>query len=153
VNKITAMCEYMADKLKHLRDIQPKPWVFTLLVFVFLSACNTTPPIIVVDPSSQDLGEMPQKPLEITYTVRNEGGSPLTIEKISTSCGCTYAEIERDTLAPGETTPLRVTLDPIEDNLYGNLTRVIYLRSNDPETPEAEVEFRVTILKPDGSAP
>jgi hypothetical protein len=96
---------------------------------------------------------MPQKPLELTYSVRNDGDSPLIIEKISTSCGCTYAEVDSDTLAPGETTTLRVTLYPVEDNLYGNLTRVIYLRSNDPETPEAQVEFRVKILKPDGSTP
>ena len=43
---------------------------------------------------------------------------------------------------------LRVTLDPIEDNLYGNILRVVYLRTNDPERPEIEAEFRVTIEKP-----
>ena len=138
---------------KLLRFVRSKLWVCVPLVLLLLSACSSSPPRIVVEPDSQDLGEIPQKPLELTYTVRNDGGSPLTIEKISTSCGCTYAEIDKDTLSPGETTILRVTLDPTEDNLYGNLTRVIYLRSNDPETPEAEAEFRVKILKPDGSAP
>ena len=138
---------------KLLHFVRLKLWVFVTLVLLLLSACSATPPIIIVDPVSQELGEMPQKPLELTYSIRNDGDSPLIIEKISTSCGCTYAEVDSDTLAPGETTTLRVTLDPVEDNLYGNVARVIYLRSNDPQTPEAEVEFRVKILKPDGSTP
>ncbi len=121
-----------------------------LLAGLALVACRPEPPRIEVEPASRDLGVMPQQPIEITYTVRNTGGSPLVIEKISTSCGCTRAEMEKSALAPGESAPLRVTLDPTDDNLYGEILRVIYIRSNDPQTPEAEVEFRVTIPKPEG---
>ena len=45
---------------------------------------------------------------------------------------------------------LRVKFDPAEDNLFGDIQRIIYLRSNDPATPEAEAEFRVIIQKPEG---
>jgi hypothetical protein len=120
------------------------------LTTLLLAACNRATPRIVIEPAIQDLGEVPQQPLELTYTVRNEGGSPLKIERVSTSCGCTQATVDQDTLAPGESTQLRVVLDPTEDNLYGNLLRVIYIRSNDPANPEVEVEFRVTIRKPEG---
>lgn len=114
-----------------------------------LTACGGgSPPRIVVEPTSQDLGEVPQKPLELTYTVRNEGGNPLRIEKVSTSCGCTTATVERDTIPPGESTELRVMFDPVEYNLYGKLLRIIYLRSNDPNNPEVEAEFRVTVVRP-----
>jgi hypothetical protein len=119
-----------------------------VLITLLLSACSS-PPRIVVDPLSQDLGELPQVSMEAVYTISNAGGKELKIEKISTSCGCTYAEIDKNTLEPGESTSLRVTLDPEEDNLFGDLIRVIYIRSNDPQTPEAEVEFRVNILKPE----
>jgi len=124
---------------------------FAVIAVVALTATGS-PPRIVVEPVSQDLGEVPQKPLELTYTVRNEGGSPLRIEKVSTSCDCTKAAMERDTIPPGDSAALRVTLDPTEDNLYGDLLRVIYLRSNDPDNPEVEAEFRVTIRKPEGSS-
>jgi len=123
-----------------------------VIVGSLLTACSASPPRIVVEPASQDLGERPQEPIELTYTIRNEGGSPLKIEKLSTSCGCTRAEVEKDVLAPGESTPMRVTLDPTEDDLFGNILRVIYIRSNDPAHPEVEVEFRVTIRKSDGKA-
>jgi len=112
--------------------------------------CGGASPRIVVEPTSQDLGEVPQEPLELTYTVRNEGDSPLQIEKVDTSCGCTRATVDRETIPPSESAQLRVVLDPTEDNLYGNLLRVIYIRSNDPDNPEVEVEFRVTIRKPEG---
>jgi len=118
-----------------------------VIAAVLLVACGGSPPRIVVEPTFQDLGEVPQEPLELSYTVRNEGGSPLRIEKVSTSCDCTKAAVEPSTIAPGDSAELRVTLDPTEDNLYGNLLRVIYLRSNDPDSPEVEVEFRVTIRK------
>ena len=120
-----------------------------VMVGLLLAACGSSPPQIVVEPALQDLGQMPQEPIELSYTVRNEGDSLLQIEKISTSCGCTEATLDHEIIPPGESTQLRVTLDPIEDNLYGNLLRVIYIRSNDPATPEAEVEFRVSILKPE----
>jgi hypothetical protein len=117
---------------------------------VLLTACGDSPPRIVVEPASQDLGDVPQEPLELAYTVRNEGGSPLRIEKVSVSCDCTTAIVKPDTIPPGGSAELRVTLDPTEDNLYGNLLRVIYLRSNDPAAPEVEVEFRVTIRRQEG---
>lgn len=120
------------------------------LIALWLSACGGASPQIVVEPATQNLGEVPQQPLELSYTVRNQGGSPLQIEKISTSCGCTEAAVDQESIPPGESTQLRVTLDPTEDDLYGNLVRVITIRSNDPKTPEAEAKFHVTIRRTEG---
>jgi hypothetical protein len=58
--------------------------------------------------------------------------------------------MEKSVIPPGESAELRVKFDPAEDNLFGEIQRIIYLRSNDPIQPEAEVEFRVTIQKPEG---
>ncbi len=139
---------------QRFRAARAFPWVFLALLIALsltLTSCGTPPPRIVVEPTSQDLGEKPQAPLELTYTVRNEGGSPLKIEKVSTSCGCTRAKVDRETIPPGESAQLLVSFDPTETNLYGDLLRVIYIRSNDPDNPEVEVEFRVTIRKPESS--
>jgi|Deesub1362B_J571_1020462.scaffolds.fasta_scaffold24527_2 hypothetical protein len=116
---------------------------------VLFAACGGEPPRIEVEPAAHDLGERAQEPIELFYTVHNVGGKPLRIEKVSTSCGCTRASIDREIIPPGESAQLRVTFDPTENNLYGNLLRVIYIRSNDPDHPEVEVEFRVTIRKPE----
>ena len=117
------------------------------LAAFWLSACGSASPRIVVDPATRDLGEVLQQPLNVSFTVRNQGDAPLRVERVTSSCGCTEAVIDQDTIPPGESTQLRVTLDPTEDNLSGDQVRVIYLRSNDPETPEVEVELRANIRK------
>ncbi len=77
--------EYRLSQLQKTRF-----FYFLVIVAVaglLLVACSSAPPQIVVEPATQDLGEVPQQPLELIYTVRNEGGSALEIEKTSTSCG------------------------------------------------------------------
>ncbi len=118
---------------------------------VFALVAWTRPvPRIVIEPPSQDLGEVPQQHLELTYTVRNEGKGALYISEVTTTCGCTKAAVDKTTVLPGESTLLRVTMDPQNLNLYGNLYRAITVRSNDPAMPEAKVDFHVSIPKPGG---
>lgn len=129
-----------------------KPIFLLILVcaaLFVLTACAKKAPRIAVEPAAQELGELPQQKIELVYTVRNEGQSDLEILKISTSCDCTEAVIDQNQIAPGQSAILTVTLDPTEDNLYGDITRLIYLRSNDPENPEVSVEFHVIIKKPE----
>ncbi len=121
-----------------------------LLVVSLLSACNNKAPKISVEPALQDLGTRPQQLIDLVFEVKNTGNADLVIEKVSVSCECTTAEMEKSVIPPGESAELRVKFDPAEDNLFGEIQRIIYLRSNDPIQPEAEVEFRVTIQKPEG---
>lgn len=105
------------------------------------------PPRIEVTPALVEFGEIaPTEKAVVEYTVKNAGGSPLEIMRVSTSCGCTTAEVGKTTLLPGETTPLRVTFDPqvmyTEGLSESEIVRMIYLKSNDPERPEVEVELR-----------
>jgi len=120
--------------------ILPGTIVITVL---FLVACSSSSPRIVVDPPSQKLAEMPQEALELTYTIRNTGDSLLKVEITKTSCYCIEAALERDTLPPGESTQLRVTVLPIKINLPEDVVRVIFLRSNDPATPTIDVELHI----------
>lgn len=120
----------------------------TTAVVMLLSACGRSAPQIVVEPQTQNLGEQPQQLIELVYTVQNTGGEPLIIERVSTSCGCTTASLDRTEIPAGEAAQLTVRLDPVEDNLFGDVRRVIYLRSNDPDEPEVSVEFSVHIKRP-----
>mgnify|MGYP000945605141 CR=1 len=120
------------------------------IVLGMLAACTNKAPVISIEPALQDLGDQPQQLIDLVYTVKNTGNADLMIEKVSVSCECTTAELERSTIPPGESAELRVKFDPAEDNLFGEIQRIIYVRSNDPNQPEAEAEFRVTIQKPEG---
>jgi hypothetical protein len=137
----------MTARQRSPRTFRPALIAVITVAALWLSACTGASPRIVVEPATRDLGEVLQQPLAVSYTVRNQGDAPLRVERITTSCGCTEAVIDQDTIPPGESTQLRVTLDPTEDDLSGDQVRVIYIRSNDPKTPEAEVEFRANIRK------
>ena len=81
--------------------------------------------------------------------MRNVGRGKLEIAGVSTSCGCTTAEVADRQLAPGEATELKVTYDPQAHNgATGEFMRIVYVRSNDPETPEATLTIRVKVTEP-----
>ena len=75
---------------------------------------NETGAQIAFDRITQDFGDVPQSQgiLETTFEVRNDGKSVLEIGELSTSCGCTTAEISNTSIQPGDTETLTVYFDP-----------------------------------------
>lgn len=106
-------------------------------------------PQIVIEPKSFDFGKVEfGKTVEHTFTVKNTGGEPLEIKRVSTSCGCTQAEINKEKIEPGETASLLVTYDSgaMGKSILGKrIQRFVYVRSNDPQTPQAEVTIYVRV--------
>ncbi len=122
-----------------------------LLIGVLLVGCSAGkaqgPGRIQFSATELDLGIVPNTEL-ITRTleVRNVGQGWLEITGLSTSCGCTTARIARQRLAPGEATDLVVIFDPqAHGGQTGTFLRQVYVRSSDPETPEAVLTLRVTV--------
>lgn len=97
-----------------------------------------------------DFGTIPNTgPVSQDFQVRNLGDGPLAISGVSTSCGCTTAEVGSQQLAAGESTDLTVTYDPLaHDGATGDYMRLVYVRSDDPDTPEASLTIRVTVVEP-----
>jgi len=88
------------------------------------------------------------EPVSQVFEVRNVGASWLEITGVSTSCACTTAEVDDRRLAPNEVTDLTVTYDPqVHDGETGDFLRRVYIRSDDPTTPEASLTIRVTVVE------
>lgn len=119
------------------------------LLAVVLAACGGSPTLAVL-PATYDFGEIAaDAPVTTTLQVSNMGQGKLTIDSITTSCGCTTAKVDETELAPGAVTNLTITFDPqAHPGLYGPLLRMVYLQSNDPAQPEVEVPVSVEILDP-----
>lgn len=109
---------------------------------------------IELSASDFDFGSIPNTgPVTHEFQVRNVGRGSLEITGVSTSCGCTSAEVGSRHLARGESTSLRVTFDPqVHDGALGQFLRIVYLRSTDPATPEASLTIRVTVVAPEPGA-
>jgi hypothetical protein len=124
--------------------------VLALAVAAGYAALPQPPGQIELSASEFDFGTVLNTgPVSQTLQVRNTGDGPLQISGVSTSCSCTTAEVASHALAPGETADLTVTYDPLaHDGATGEFMRIVYVRSDDPDTPEATLTIRVTVVEP-----
>jgi len=115
-------------------------------------------PKIEVSTGSHDFGTVIYGDVvEHNFTITNIGNQPLEILRLSTSCGCTEASMEDSdkTIAPGKSVLMRVTFDPAvhkDDSDLGNLTRIVYIKTNDPANPEIEVTINAFVVKEDSNS-
>jgi hypothetical protein len=115
-----------------------------------LGACNGGTPQIELELTVMDLGEVVNGEIvSRDVSVRNVGEAPLIVDSVSTSCGCTSATLTPMTIAPGATANLHIELDSGAHGpeLTGTLVRQVFINSNAPDQPEAQVELTVNILK------
>jgi len=102
-------------------------------------------PRIRVEPESFDFGKvLPKRTLRKEFRLRNLGDEALVIERISRSCGCTAAATEVSTLAPGESTPLRVTVET--RTASGTIEHEVLVQSNDSTIPTLKIRLRATVV-------
>ena len=102
-------------------------------------------------PASQDLGTVIYGDVASTeFTLTNFTSTLLTITRLSTSCGCTQAQIAKNTLEPYESTTITVTFDPAvhkDDTDLGNITRTIYLDTDNPNFDHLMAEISAEVIK------
>ncbi|MFH1978070.1 MAG: DUF1573 domain-containing protein [Candidatus Aenigmatarchaeota archaeon] len=111
---------------------------------------STQSAMIEVDIESHDFGEVPQfgGTVSTEFVVKNTGSEDLIVDYISTSCGCTTAEMEKKNLNPGEETLLKVVFDPdFHEEPIDRFSRTVFVGSNDPLNPEIEMRVWVDIIE------
>lgn len=123
-----------------------------LLASFALVACGPAgQPDIDLAQASMDLGEVQNGEVrEFSVQVRNAGDAPLKIEAVTTSCGCTTAEVTPETIEPGATGLLRVTYDSGAHGpeFNGPVERQIFIDSNDPDEREVIFNLAAQVLPP-----
>lgn len=103
------------------------------------------PPIIQPDEAVHDLGNIITDSQAIhTFYLSNVGGKRLLIQKVDTSCGCTVADVSKKSVAPGEVTALKVTLDT--SIKLGKVKKKITVYSNDPKQPVLNLYLKAMVL-------
>jgi len=104
-------------------------------------------PKLVCDEPVFDFGSVAgTAPVEHDYVIRNEGDLSLEIRSVRASCGCTAVNASQSVVRPGETATIHATFTTA--NRSGTQIKTITVASNDPETPNAVLTLRGTIVKP-----
>jgi hypothetical protein len=106
--------------------------VFAL--FAVLLVCASTAqaaPHALVDHPVFDFGTIAQgKKVDHVFVLKNSGDSLLTIGQVSTSCGCTVADVTSRSVAPGKNSEIHVTFNSM--NFSGNVSKSVTVQTNDP---------------------
>lgn len=129
-----------------------KKILVTLLALASILSPGTTfasAPAIQSSAQVYDFGDIDreQGPVSTTFTITNAGDEALQINRLSTSCGCTTAVMDQSDILPGESRPMEVTFDPnVHPDQFGEITRMVYLQTSDPQLPELELELIGNIL-------
>lgn len=108
---------------------------------------GTPRPSIYVEPPSYDFGTIPQEVVTHSFVVKNRGDGDLVIGRITTSCGCTTAKMDKNIIPPGKEAKLTVTFDPIVHDTKGKTTRTVSIPSNDPKYPVKQIKIKAFVKK------
>jgi hypothetical protein len=101
-------------------------------------------PRLAVEPAAFDFGRvLPERTLSRQFSLRNFGSADLTIERVSTTCGCTAALLDDKVVEPGGRATLRVTLETRKYS--GKVRRSVLIKSNDPLHPTTEIKLEATV--------
>jgi hypothetical protein len=83
------------------------------------------------------------------FKFQNVGQSEIKITSVSTSCGCTTATLEKDTMAPGEKGEIEATFNFGKRVGFQQNTiveqKTIVVESTDPESPNTSLALKVHI--------
>ena len=104
-------------------------------------------PRAVFKETSHDFGKVKQGDVvSHEFVFKNDGGAPLVVDRVETTCGCTAALVSEKTVAPGKDGKIKTTFDT--RGYSGRLSRYIYLISNDGENPRRELSLVADIEIP-----
>ena len=93
-----------------------------------------------------DWGTIPTKPLvRQTFPIQNTGDESLIVYSVVTSCGCTTAYLSSAVIPPGQRADLTATFDPNYHDTTGPVTRLVWLKTNDPDMPLVELRMDAVV--------
>jgi len=106
---------------------------------------------LLLKETEHDFGKIPQgKPVTTVFSVTNSGKTPLKIENVQASCGCTTPEWEKDkAIEPGATSKITVGYNAAAE---GPFTKTITITYNGTQTKQLAIKGEVW-KTPAASAP
>lgn len=81
-----------------------------------------------------------------SVTLRNTGDATLTIDSLNVSCPCVEVQAAANSIEAGGSIDIVISLDTT--GLSGNLRRLVYVRTNDPDQPLAHIVVNAIVQTP-----
>jgi hypothetical protein len=106
--------------------LNPKIWeLYKEVITGKKAAAQEKQTAVEVEKSEHDFGEIKTGEGSIAvFRLKNTGDNPLIISRVATSCGCASAEWERQPVAAGQTTAVKVEMKPEEAGFFSKTAEV-----------------------------
>lgn len=131
------------------------PLLLLLTATYFAGAQTPMPSLPAEDPvklseTEHDFTQIPQgKPVFYTFMVTNTGKTPLVLENVQATCGCTTPEWSREAIPAGATAPIKVGYNAAAEGPFEKYITITY---NTDKTKQLKIKG--TVWKaPEGAAP
>jgi len=130
-------------------------FLFSLIISGYLAEAQAVTPVLNSDPllfkeTEHDFSTIPQgKPVYYSFLITNTGSTPLKLDDVHASCGCTTPEWSRDAIAPGATAQIKVGYNAAAVGPFEKYITVTYETSH---TKQIKIKGQVW-KAPEGSAP
>lgn len=110
-------------------------FLFVIVAVGSLHAQATPPPPKAVLPeSTYNFGSVSQgTKVQYDFTIKNDGGSDLLIQRLVPACGCTAASFSSDPITPGSEGKIHIEFDT--SGFAGEKLKTIRVYTNDTENP------------------
>ncbi|HEV7782881.1 MAG TPA: DUF1573 domain-containing protein [Chitinophagaceae bacterium] len=106
--------------------------------------------VLQLKQTEHDFSQIPQgKPVYFSFEIVNTGKTPLKLDDVHASCGCTTPEWSREPIAPGTTAVIKVGYNAAAEGYFEKPITITY---NSNQTKQ--IKIKGTVWKvPEGSAP
>ena len=85
------------------------------------------PDVLIVKDNSHDFGKIPQgRPAMTTFEIVNTGSTPLKLDNVQASCGCTTPIWSRDPIEAGATAKIQVGYNAYAQGHFTKMVTIIY---------------------------
>jgi hypothetical protein len=100
--------------------------------------------------TTHNFNQIPQgKPVYYNFEITNTGKTPIKLNDVHASCGCTTPEWSRDPIAPGATVKIKVGFNAAAEGYFDKPITITYNTNQ-----SKQINITGTVWKaPEGSAP
>jgi cytochrome c biogenesis protein CcdA len=125
-----------------------------IIMLYFILSSLYAQPRIQFESEVVDFGKMKQMEIKTkTVSFRNVGNEILEVREIRSSCGCTAGaiDVKNRMVKPRSTGTIEVTFN--SKGYRGNVSKNLYITTNDPEKPRVYLNIRAMVELPPGDSP
>ncbi|MDZ4796007.1 MAG: DUF1573 domain-containing protein [Bacteroidota bacterium] len=100
--------------------------------------------------TEHDFEKIPQgKPVYYSFTITNNGKTPMKLDDVHASCGCTTPEWSREAIAAGASAQIKVGYNAAAEGAFEKFITITY---NSTQTKQIKIKG-IVWKAPEGSAP